>query len=293
MSYVNSTQVVSTKVNTQQVKIPVVAHYYQENPIRSLQDEFVCQHKKNGLFERLYNSLKNLTGLGVGSKKVQKAIDEANRGNADSQEVNKLINKYRKSQASSEQTFGDVLSVGASGITFFSVLNLLKKQTAEAVLNEKYYANIKGKGNLSKTFNEWLLKVGKSKSKVTLLAAGAAAFAGALTKFWGLKFNRIGSDEFKCNKKDFNGAKSKLDKTVYKKEKKKINKARRRANFRNFVSGALNGLMMPITMIGGAFVGIPAYFAGNSLNRYFIGNHEEKDKNFKGNKLVLLLFHIV
>ncbi|MCM1072532.1 MAG: hypothetical protein NC334_01860, partial [Bacteroides sp.] len=40
-------------------------------PPRTAPDEFVYQHKKNGLVERLYNGIKNLTGLGVGSKKVK------------------------------------------------------------------------------------------------------------------------------------------------------------------------------------------------------------------------------
>ena len=41
---------------------------------KTLKDEFVSQHKKNGLVERLYNGIKNLTGLGTGSKKVKQAI---------------------------------------------------------------------------------------------------------------------------------------------------------------------------------------------------------------------------
>ena len=32
-------------------------------PQKTLQDEFVSQHRKNGLIERLFNGIKNLTGL--------------------------------------------------------------------------------------------------------------------------------------------------------------------------------------------------------------------------------------
>ena len=73
-----------------------------------------------------------------------------------------------------------------------------------------------------------------------------------------------------------------MDRVAYKAERKDKNKKRHGANFRNFVSGALNGIMMPITMFGSVFVGVPAYYIANSLNRYFVGNHEEKNKNLKG-----------
>lgn len=73
-----------------------------------------------------------------------------------------------------------------------------------------------------------------------------------------------------------------FDNVGYKLEKKLNRSERRKANFKNILSGAINGLMMPISMLGGAIVGVPAYLLGNSLNRYFVGNHEEKDKSFKG-----------
>ena len=47
---------------------------------RTARDEFVFQHKKNGLFERLYNGIKNITGLGIGSKKVQAELDKVENG---------------------------------------------------------------------------------------------------------------------------------------------------------------------------------------------------------------------
>lgn len=257
------------------------ANHYTQVPQRNLRDEFTYQHKKNGLFERFYNWLKNLTGIGVGSKKAQQAIDRAEKGQINEQEARNVIDKYRKSQANSEQAIGDVLSVGASGFTFFGLMEFLKKKGAEAVLNEKYYSNQSGKG-FNKKLNEFFLKFGKNKSKATIFAALTAAYVGGITKSSSLSFNRIGSKEFKCDKKDFNGAKTKVDKALYKEEKKETTKKRIVANLRNFFSGAINGLMMPITMLGGAFVGVPAYFVGNSLNRYFVGNHEEKNKSVNG-----------
>ena len=38
-----------------------------------LSDEFVKQHRKNGLVEKFYNFLKNKTNFGIGSKKVEEA----------------------------------------------------------------------------------------------------------------------------------------------------------------------------------------------------------------------------
>lgn len=263
-----------------QTKKPVAGKkYYQSTPETSLQDDFVLNQKKNGLFERLYNKIKNITGLGTGTKKVQQAITQAENGEISGEKASKLIDKYRKSQANSEQAFGDFLSIGAAGATFFGLMNFLKKKGAEAVLNEEYFSKISKKGNVKKVLNSFLLKFGKSKTKAGLFAALIAGLAGGYTKLFALKFNRIGSKEFKCDKKDFNNLETKQDKKAYKKVKKETRKKRRRANFRNFVSGAINGLMMPITMVGGAIVGIPAFFVGNSLNRYFIGNHVEKNKN--------------
>ena len=247
----------------------------------TIQDEFVNQHKKNGLFERLYNGIKNLTGLGTGSKKVQTAIKKAENGEITEDEAKATIDKYRKSQVNGAQAFGDLMSVGASGLTFFGIRKKLKLESAKAILNEQFYKN-QGSDifNIPKKYNEKLCKLAKSKSKLMLLAAAGAALVGGFVKNGLLKINRIGSEEFKTDKKKYNGAKTPYEKTAYKFEKKTKRKERRRTNFRNFVSGAVNGLMMPISLLGGAIAGVPLYLAGNSLNRYFIGNREEKNKSF-------------
>ena len=244
----------------------------------TIRDEFNIEHKKNGLVERLYNGAKNITGLGTGSKKAEQAVKKAEAGEISEDDARKTIDKYRKSQVNSAQAFGDIMSVGASGMMFFGLRNHLKRQGAKAVLNEKAT-------NFAFDFlsmNGRMLKIGKSKTKAAIIAAGAAALIGGIVKWGALKFNRIGSQEFKYSKKDYNGAKTPMDRVVYKAEKKAKNKKRHGANFRNFVSGALNGIMMPITMLGSVFVGVPAYYIANSLNRYFVGNHEEKNKNLKG-----------
>lgn len=251
----------------------------------SAQDEFIYQHKKNGLIESLYNGIKNLTGLGIGSKKVKAELAKVESGEITEEEAKQTIDKYRKSQVNSSQGFGDLVSIGASGITFFAIRNKLKMLSAEMQINKKYYDDMaKMVGEISKEsgkgfwgrLGESIIKSGQSNAKMVAVATVAAAFAGGLSKWGILKLNRIGSKE--VDKKDFNGAKDRYDKAAYKYEKK-LNK-KERPN--NFLSGMINGLMMPVTLIGGGIVGIPAYFAGNSLNRYFVANKTEKDKSFKG-----------
>ena len=251
-------------------------------PERTLRDEFVHQHKKNGLFERLYNALKNVTKLGTGSKKTQTAIEKAEKGEITEEQARETIQKYRNSQVSSTQAFTDVLSVGASGITFFGIRNYLKKVAAAAIINESIISNVKHFGyNCSAFFNDkQCLNFAKNKGKIGLLATGAAMLAGALAKWGSSKLNRIGSKEFKIDKKEYNNLATPMDETMYKMDRKNLRKARRRANFRNFVGGAINGLMMPIALLGGGIVGTPIYLVGNSLSRYFVSNHEEKDKTF-------------
>lgn len=279
-----------TEINTnyfnqvpQEIKTQPFANAYpyatQMPQEKTLKDEFVCQHRKNGLVERLYNGIKNLTGLGTGSKKVQRAITKAENGEIDETTARNTIDKYRKSQANSEQAFGDLISVGASGLTFFGLRKLIKKQGAWASLAEGAMEPISKENYIiAKKF----MKIVKSKPKFFLLTAGMATLTGALTKYWTLKFNRVGSDEFKTDKKKFNNLQTPIDRTTYRMEKKYTASQRHRANFRNFLSGAINGLMMPISMLGGAFVGVPAYLVGNSLNRYFVGNHAEENKSVKG-----------
>lgn len=257
---------------------------------RTLKDEFVSQHKKNGLIERLYNYVKNITGLGIGSKKVEAEIAKAENGEISEEKARETITRYKNSQTNSAQGFGDLLSIGASGITFFGMGNFLKMKNSELLLNEKLIDNLtNGLKDASKeakksfwgNLTETVIKTAKSKNKLIALTAISAGFVGGFTKYWALKFNRIGSEEFKTNKKDFNGAKTPYDKSAYKLEKKAKAKERRNANFRNFASGAINGLMMPLTTLGGAIVGVPSYFVANSFNRYFVGN-KDSVKTFDG-----------
>lgn len=257
----------------------------QTQPEYTLTDVFKYEHKKNGLVERAYNGVKNLTGLGTGSKKVKAVIAKAEKGEISEEEAQKTIDKYRKSQANSAQAVTDILSVGAAGLTYYKYRNHLKQAAAGAKINENIVKE--SKSNFSRTFSEFFsdkkcLELAKNNGKLIGYAALGAMAAGAMVKMISSKINRIGSKEFKLDKKDYNNLRTEADKAQYKLDKKALKKARRKANFKNFIGGAVNGLMMPVSILGGGIAGVPLYLAGNSLNRYFVSNSEEKNKTFNG-----------
>ena len=262
---------------------------------RMTHDEFWRKEKKknSGLIERLYNKLKNVTGLGIGSDKVESALSQVKKGEISKAEFKKTVKDYNSSQETSAQAFGDLLSVGAAGLTYFGLRNDAKLHFAGKQLNEKFgskneykeLAEAVGGGGLSlknikKVYSKLLARAATSKTKLALFTVGIAALTGGYVKATTLQINRIGSEEFKTDKKDFHGAVNEYDKAAYKIRKKMNNSAKFHSNLRNFASGAINGLLMPISVVGGAIAGIPAYFAGNSLNRYFIGQrHNDKSIN--------------
>lgn len=257
----------------------------------SIRDEFVKQHKKNGLVERLYNGIKNLTKLGTGSKKVETAIAKAEKGEITEEQARETIDKYRKSQATSAQILGDVASVAAAGGTFFALNKYGKYITAGLKANkpvEEFFMDLLKKSNeaskgqekeLIDTITKYTtktLETIKSDKKMLAITVGIAALVGGVAKWLTQKINRIGSKEFKVDKKDYK------NKQEYKMAKKATNKARRRANMRNLGAGMINGLMMPVNLLGGA-IGTPLYLIGNSLNRYFVADHVDKgNKSVKG-----------
>ena len=288
------------KQQPEQVLKPVQA----KAPQQTLRDEFVRQHRKNGLFERLYNGLKNITKLGTGSQKAEAAVARAEAGEITEEEARNVIAQYRKSQVNSAQAFGDLFSVGAAGLTFFNlnkwfryanagvkvnqpIVNLVREWVHEE--GEKLVSDVSATPQQRK-LRSMILKNGKrlyhtviSNKKLAIVATVVSGvFAGGLAKKWMMKIDRIGSHEFKPDKKDYNGLQTREDKSRYKQAKKAGRKERRRANRRNYLSGTINGLMMPIGLLGG-YIAAPVMVVGNSLNRYFIGNREEKgNKSVKG-----------
>lgn len=66
--------------------------------INSVRDEFVKIKKENGVIRKFYNFLKNTTGLGLGSKKVEKEIYKFEKGEITQETLNENFEKYKASQ---------------------------------------------------------------------------------------------------------------------------------------------------------------------------------------------------
>ena len=290
-----SDKIAATPVRTATPKTSEISH-----------DEFLRREKRknNGLIERLYNTIKNTTNLGIGSKKVDIALNKVKNGEITEEEFNKTVHDYHSSQENSAQLLGDGTSMLAGGFTFLSLNKAFKYgngwvQTNQPIVNKvkeelsKYKAEVEQKIKEGKNnYKIWKKVIGfyeksfnavSSNKKLTILATGLAGLAGGITKYWTLKFNRAGSDEYKIDKQIYGKRKERTPemKKAVKAEKKSLNKERHMTNFKNFVSGTVNGLMMPVLALGG-IVGAPLYLIGNSLNRYFIANKTDKKKSVNG-----------
>ncbi|MBQ3310986.1 hypothetical protein IJG72_02810 [bacterium] len=282
---------------TQQVKEVAPNKQLIKSPLK---DEFIREHKKNGLVERLYNALKNLTGLGLGSKKVEKIIADAENGKVDQEDAKDAIKKYRNSQTNAEQ-------VALDGVSIATALSIFLKNKKDVAYNgaTEYLQKTKNvkvdKGSpLTKAFNKFanpfeeLTKKFKSSIGLTAemfknpkrFALATALYAlpfAAISKMVFGWVNSIGSTEFSVSKKDFNGAKKGKDLRDYNAAVKDKSKDRAAATFKNLFSGAINGLTAPLVGLCGGLVGVPLYFIVNSLNRFFISNRhvESEDRTFE------------
>lgn len=235
--------------------------------------QYISNKRKNGLFERIYDALKNVSGIGVSKKKVEKALDEYEKGNIDEKTIENNINGYRNSQKNAEQMYGDVLSVGASVGAYYGLNNLLSKYHATVKIKGSHPNNVLGSlissldyGSTKKIYKK-VDNFVKNLTKNKRMAVGAvgAMLVGGIVKFVALKFNRIGSKEYKYDKK-----------VVTKQERKNIKKARRKENRRNFLTGTLNGVLTPVIGLAGGVVGVPLYLAVNIGARYFKTSGENK-----------------
>ena len=160
-------------------------------------DEYFRREKRknNGLIEKFYNKIKNLTGLGVSSKKVEKVVTDAKTGKASPKEVLDITHKYHTSQENSAQLFGDAASVTAGGISYFVLRRKIKMLNSAAVLN-KSITKLTEKIGIPNKLSETFINLGKSNKKLMGLVLGTSALIAGSTKFWLLKFNRAGSKEF-------------------------------------------------------------------------------------------------
>ena len=128
----SSGKTISKKQPQKTVQSPIRAYWRAE------------KRKNSGLIEKLYNKIKNLTGWGVGSKKIEQAVIQAEQGQADTKDVVDKIKHYSKSEETSAQLLGDALSIGASAFTFFGLNKSFKYTNSYMKINkpamDKYYS---------------------------------------------------------------------------------------------------------------------------------------------------------
>lgn len=234
----------------------------------NIRDEFVKVKQNNGLLRKFYNFLKNKTGIGLGSNAVEKEIDKFEKGEITQEEVENKISKYQTSQENMVQSAGDITAAASTVGGYFFANNFIKRMksynelqafpTLYKFLNEQ----------TSKTVKNKLSKITNSKTKTTLFLMPLLAMVGGLTKLEFCKIERSGSKEFK------------IDNTLDKKERKAdkwVKKgAKKEENRRNFYTGAINGMLAPVTALAGGIVGIPAYLASITGLRYITSQKENK-----------------
>ncbi len=255
-----------------------------------LQNKIEKAKRQNGLIEKLADKIKGLTGIGFSSKKLDENLEKVKTGEVSKEKLENDIHSYRSSQENTAQATADVASGTASIFAFFGVKQGIEKLVAKQVTVpdrkkmivdslEEASKNIKidklkNASNFLKNFTEKHLD---KRYTAVIAGAGIAMFVGGLVKSNLLKANRIGTKQYKAEID-----KEKMSKKEIKQAKKQAKKQKSNANFRNFATGAINGLTTPILSVLGGF-GAPIYVGLNSLSRYFIGTKEDsKNKSLKG-----------
>ena len=241
-------------------------------------EEFVKVKRDNGLIRKFYNFLKNSTGLGLGSRKIENEIDKFEQGEISESQVRETIDKYKVSQENALQTAGDLTAAATTMGTFYSVKNFAAKNNARIEINahNKILRDIIDslkdlQPEKAKTI-EKMLHISNKKLYAVMLPL--LAIIGGFTKTTFTQLERIGSKEYTADKTD----KSKAE---YKQEKKKLKHDKFKSNLKAFGTGALSGILAPVTTIAGGVVGIPAYVAALTGLEYTSNKHE-KNKSVKG-----------
>jgi serine/threonine protein kinase len=238
-----------------------------------LSSKFAQEKQKYGLIEKFYDFCKNTTGLGIGSKKVERKIAEFENGETAQAEAEKKISDYKISQEGSTQHFGDLASGLVAIMGYFGLSNGVKKLRAQFETEAVHPLMQIFLKDTSEKFKQTIKNSLKSNKKTKAVIIPLIMLAGGYTKYWLLKFNRLGSKEFKVENKD------ELDKKELKKAKKALNHKRHNLNFKNFCTGAINGLLAPITTVAGGIAGIPAYILATSGVRFLASKNDNKDKS--------------
>lgn len=239
----------------------------------NLRDEFVKEKRKNGLVDRFYNWVKNTTNLGLGPKKIDEKITLYEQGQIDEANVREDIKKYRNSQNNAQQILGDAASLAAGMTVYSKISNTIKLQSAKNQLG----------GNMIGAMASELKDVkyakhvigffkNMTKTKRIAMATAGSAIVGAFVKKYVLKFNRLGSKEYKSQ------IDPKENKFERKYDQRALNRERRKANWKNFFTGGLNGIIAPLANLAGGIAGVPLVIAANLGTRYV---QSQKDKDGK------------
>jgi predicted unusual protein kinase regulating ubiquinone biosynthesis (AarF/ABC1/UbiB family) len=163
----------------------------------------------------------------------------------------------------------------ASGVAALGVFFKIKRAIQLNVAKFYTLGNKELIDNITKNFKKFgnITKKLDKKSTAIMAATATATIVGGVVKNTIMKVYNSVTGKYKLDKEELKN-KTKAEKKAIKKE---LTKAKRSENFRNSLSGAINGLLTPIVGLGG-IIGAPIYAAANALNRYFVGTKEEDGK---------------
>lgn len=233
-----------------------------------LEKQLESEKRKRGLIEKAYDSFRNITRLGIGPKKVEQNIKAFKRGEITEKEAREKLSDYKISKESAAQNFGDLASGAITISTYFGVSKLIKMQRAKWELSDLN----KIKEDMPKELSV-IKKLLKSNVATKAIMLPALMFLGGMTKYWLLKFNRVGSKEFKVENRE------ELDRKGLKKAKKNLKRQRHKQNFKNFYTGAFNGVLAPVVAVAGGIVGVPAYILATTGMRFITSKNDNKEKS--------------
>ena len=235
------------------------------------------KRKNTGLVERLYNKIKNLTGLGIGTKKVEKELNKLKKGEISQKDFAQKVQDYSSSQEASARLIGDAVTIGSTIPAFFFLHKHGKMLNAKLNLN-------KGKDiaedivlPIGEKLKDKVINICKSNKKLLVAITGLAALNAGFTNQAFHMINRIGSQEYKVDEKLYGKKKQRTDYQEFlaKESKRRNRKEKFKQDWKNFASGAVNGLMLPIVTLGG-WIGAPLYLFATGFTRTSIAN---KPKN--------------
>ena len=163
-----------------------------------------------------------------------------------------------------QQLLGDTLSAVAGMSVYSAINNNIKKEVALRKTGGSFIKFLLESKTDNKKIDAIINNLQEiSPTKRIGVTVGAAIFTGMFVKKLAMSINRIGSKEFKSQKK-----KSEQTKQERKLERKQLRKAKRKEGFKNIATGALNGALAPLIGVAGGIVGIPAFIAINLATRY-------------------------